>query len=421
MPGADDGAPRARWWGGGFPALRHRNFRLFVVGQGISLIGFWMQSVAQGWLVYRLSGSALRLGAVAFAAYLPILCVAPAAGVLADRVPRRGLLIVTQSLLGLLALTLGVLAATGVVTVPLVIAVAAGVGLVSAFDVPARQAFLVEMVGAPDLPGAIALNSSLFNTARVVGPAVAGSLVGVVGEAPCFFLNAASYLAVIAALAAMRLPPASPTAVRPALGAGLRSGLGYVWDRPSLRNLLLLLGVTSGLGLQYQVLMPVYARTVFDAGATGYGLLLTAAGLGALASGLGLAWRQTSRAQQRRNLLVGLLVFSAGVLGVAASPSLPVALACQACAGFGMIRYTATTNTLLQLLVDDEYRGRVMGLHTVMFLGTGPVGSLALGGLADRLGARLATCASGGVVLACALWLALRLRRLGARAATALE
>jgi MFS family permease len=303
------------------------------------------------------------------------------------------------------------------VTVPLVVALAAGVGLASAFDVPARQAFLVEMVGPADLSGAIALNSSLFNTARVVGPAVAGSLVGVVGEAPCFLLNAASYLAVIGALALMRLPPAPPAAAPAPLGEGLRSGLEYVWRHPSLRNLLLLLGVISGLGIQYQVLMPVFARTVFGAGATGYGLLLTAAGLGALASGLGLAWRETSRAQQRRNLVLGLVFFTAGVLGVAASPSLPVALACQACAGFGMIRYTATTNTLLQLIVDDRYRGRVMGFHTVMFLGTGPVGSLALGALADQLGARLAACASGGVSLAGAVWLALRLRRIGSPAA----
>jgi MFS family permease len=382
------------------------------VGQGISLIGFWMQAVAQGWLVYRLSGSALQLGAVAFAGYLPILCLAPVAGVVVDRMPRRRLLMLTQTCLMLLALTLGLLAASGTVTVPLVMVLAAGVGLASALDVPARQAFLVEMVGPGDLPGAIALNSSLFNTARVVGPAVAGSLVGVAGETPCFLLNAASYLAVIGALAAMRLPPARPAAPAP-LGEGLRSGLRYVWRTPSLRNLLLLLGVISGLGIQYQVLMPVFARTVFESGATGYGLLLTAAGLGALASGLGLAWRETSRAQQRRNLVVGLVLFTAGVLGVAASPSLPVALAWQACAGFGMIRYTATTNTLLQLLVDDRYRGRVMGLHTVMFLGTGPVGSLALGALADQLGARLAACASGGVSLAGAVWLALRLRRLG--------
>jgi len=410
---ADGTAARLRWLGGGFPALRHRNFRLFAAGQGISLIGFWMQSVAQGWLVYRLSGSALQLGAVAFAAYLPILCLAPVAGVVVDRMPRRQVMLVTQTGLMLLALALGLVAAAGTVTVPLVIALAAGVGLLSAFDVPARQAFLVEMVGSADLPGAIALNSSLFNTARVVGPALAGSLVGAVGEAPCFLLNAASYVAVIAALAAMRLPPAAPRPAPPALADGLRSGIRYVWRHPSLRNLLLLLGVISGFGIQYQVLMPVFARTVFGAGAAEYGLLLTAAGLGALASGLGLAWRESSRAQQRRNLVLGLAVFTAGVLGVALSPSLPAAVACQAFAGFGMIRYTATTNTLLQLIVDDRFRGRVMGLHTVMFLGMGPVGGLALGALADAWGARLAAAVSGGVSLAGAVWLALRLRRLG--------
>jgi MFS family permease len=225
---------------------------------------------------------------------------------------------------------------------------------------------------------------------------------------------------VIAALLLMRLPPARPMAGDRPL-EGLRSGLTYVWGHPSLRNLLLLLGVISGFGIQYQVLMPVFARSVFGTGATGYGLLLTAAGLGALVSGLGLAWGRSSRVEQRRNLVVGLVVFAAGVLGLAASPSLPVALACQACAGFGMIRYTATTNTLLQLIVDDRYRGRVMGLHTVMFLGTGPVGSLALGALADRFGARLATCGSGGVALAGAVWLAVRVRRVAARATTTVD
>jgi MFS family permease len=407
---------RGRWLLAGFPVLRHRNFRLFVVGQGISLIGFWMQTVAQGWLVYRLSGSALALGVVAFAGYLPILCLAPAAGVVVDRVRRRRVLLVTQSLLMLLALGLGLLVATGLVTVPWVVLAAAGVGLVSAFDVPARQAFLIEMTSPADLPGAIALNSSLFNAARVVGPAVAGSLVGAVGEAPCFFLNAASYLAVLWALVRMRLSPRAPAAQPHAIVAGLRSGLRYVWGRRALRNLLLLLGVISGLGLPYQVLMPVFARTVFAADASGYGLLLTAGGVGAVVSALRLASRRYTRVQHRRNLLLGLTLFALGVLGLAASGRLAVALVCQFVAGFGMIRYTATTNTLLQLFVDEAYRGRVMGLHTVMFLGTAPLGSLVLGALAERYDAPTAAAVSGAVSLLAAGWLAARLRRLAARA-----
>jgi MFS family permease len=375
-----------------FPALRHRTFRLFVVGQGVSLIGFWMQSVAQGWLVYRLSGSALALGVVAFAGYLPILCLAPLAGVIADRLRRHRVLLVTQTLLMLIALTLAVLVATGAVTVGMVMVAAFATGLVSALDVPTRQSFFVEMVGPADLPSAIALNSSIFNGARVIGPAIAGSLVHAVGEAPCFFLNPAT-----------RVHSNS---------TDFRSGLLYVWGTPSLRNLLLLLGVVSSLGLQYNVLMPVFAQRVFGAGARGYGLLLTAGGVGALCSALRLASGRPSRAQHRRNLLLGLGTFAGAVLGLGLCRRLEAALVLQGLAGYGMIRYTATTNTLLQVLVDDRYRGRVMGFHTVMFLGTVPAGSLLLGALAQRFGAPTAALVAGSVSLAAAAWLALRLRRL---------
>jgi len=399
----------------GFPALRHRNFRLFVVGQGTSLIGFWMQSVAQGWLVYRLQERPLDVGKVAFAGYLPILFLSPVAGVVADRLPRRAMLLVTQTLLMLLAFCLGLLVWRNAVTVPLLIAFAACVGLVSALDVPTRQSFLVEMVGPEDLPNAIALNSSIFNGARVVGPAIAGMLIGIVGEAACFFLNAASYLAVLFALARMDVvDPVRPRHEQPIL-AGFRSGLRYVWNVPVLRNLLLLLGIVCGMGVQYQVLMPVFARTVFTAGPAGYGLLLTAAGIGSMASSLELAARRYSRTQHRWNLLFGLMVFAAAVLGLSMSPRFEVALVCQLFAGFGMVRYLATTNTLLQLVVDDGYRGRVMGLHTVMFLGTQPAGSLVLGGLAQSFGARRAALVSGTVSLSAAAWLAFRLRRVAMR------
>ncbi len=395
-----------------FPALRHRTFRLFVVGQGVSLIGFWMQSVAQGWLVYRLSGSALALGVVAFAGYLPILCLAPLAGVIADRLRRHRVLLVTQTLLMLIALTLAVLVATGAVTVGMVMVAAFATGLVSALDVPTRQSFFVEMVGPADLPSAIALNSSIFNGARVIGPAIAGSLVYAAGEAPCFFLNAASYVAVLFVLVRMRLPVLRPATRVHSEPTDFRSGLRYVWGTPSLRNLLLLLGIVSSLGLQYNVLMPVFAQRVFGAGARGYGLLLTAGGVGALCSALRLASGRPSRAQHRRNLLLGLGTFAGAVLGLGLCRRLEAALVLQGLAGYGMIRYTATTNTLLQVLVDDRYRGRVMGFHTVMFLGTVPAGSLLLGALAQRFGAPTAALVAGSVSLAAAAWLALRLRRL---------
>ena len=401
-----------------FPALRHRNFRLFVVGQGISLVGYWMQSVAQGWLVvHRLHGSALDLGMVAAAGYLP-LSLAPLAGVVADRLPRRRVLLVTQTLLMLLAAGLGLLVWTDLVSVRLVICFAACVGLVSALDVPTRQSFLVEMTTPEDLPNAIAFNSSIFNGARVVGPAVAGILLDLVGEAPCFFANAVSYVAVLIALASMRIARAERAPHAQPLGAGFVSGLRYVRGNPVLRNLLVLLGIVCGLGVQYNLLLPIFANSVFDAGARGYGLLLTAAGIGSMTSSLQLAARRYSRAEHRRHLLVGLVLFAVAVLGLAASPRLGIALGCQAFAGWGMVRYLATTNTLLQLVVDEPYRGRVMGLHTVMFLGTQPIGGLLLGALAQHFGARRAACFSGTISFAAAGWLAIRLRRAALRART---
>jgi MFS family permease len=397
-----------------FPVLRHRNFRLYVVGQGLSLVGYWMQSVAQGWLVYRLSGSAFALGVVAFASYAPVLAVAPVAGVAADRVRRYHLVILTQVLLMLIALALGVVVASGQATVPIIVAAAAATGAVSAFDIPARQSFLVEMVGAEDLPGAIALNASIFNGARMVGPAVAGLLVAAVGEGPCFLLNAASYVAVLVALARMRLERPG-TAASSAPTTGFLAGVAYVRGQPVLRTLLLLLGVVGSLGFPWGILLPVFAGHVFGVGPRGYGLLLAAAGIGAMLSGLRLASRRYSRLEHRRNLLIGLTSLGGGVVGLALSRSMYVAMGAQALAGFGMIRYAATTNTLLQLVVEDRYRGRVMGLYTVMFLGTAPVGSLALGAVAEHFGAPLAALLSGSVTLAAAAWLALRLRDVARR------
>jgi len=222
---------------------------------------------------------------------------------------------------------------------------------------------------------------------------------------------------VLAALVAMRLPPRQRSHHRQPLAAGFASGIRYVWGVPVLRNLLLLLGIVCGLGVQYAVLMPVFARTVFAAGAEGYGLLLTAAGIGSMASSLLLAARRYSRVQHRQNLLLGLVLFAVGIVGLAMSPRLEPALVCQVIAGFGMVRYLATTNTLLQLFVEERYRGRMMGLHTVMFLGTQPVGSLVLTALAQRIGARGATLVSGMVSFAAAGWLAYRLRQLAAREA----
>jgi MFS family permease len=405
--GALSAALLGRGGEGGFPALRHADFRRYILGQGLSLIGFWMQNVALGWLVYRLSGSELALGTVAFVAYLPVLCLAPVAGVVADRVDKWRLIMCTQTAMMLLAIVLGSLAALGLVTVPLVAVLASLLGAVGAFDLPTRQAFIVEMVGPEDLPSAIALNASIFNTARVVGPAVAGILVATVGEAPCFFLNGASYLAVLWALGGMRLADA-PRAVARHGGRGLRSGLRYVQRQPAQAALLLALGLVSALGLQANVLMPSLAQRTFGRGPTGYGLLLTGYGVGAVLSALRLASGRYTRDEHRRTLLLGLGLFGAGLLGVAASRVFALAVAFQVIAGLGMIRFTATTNTLIQLLVDDEYRGRVMGLHTVMFMGMAPLGSLLLGAIAEPFGARAAILVSAAAPLTALAFLTTR-------------
>ncbi len=392
-----------------FPALRHPDFRRYVLGQTVSLSGFWMQSVAQAWLVYRISGSELALGTVAFVAYLPVLGLAPVAGVVADRVDKWRFIIATQSTAMVLALLMGLLIVSGRATVPLVAVFACALGTVGAFDLPTRQSFLVEMVGGDDLPSAIALNASIFNTARVIGPALAGVLVATVGEAPCFFLNSASYLAVLWALAGMRLDTGRPAVARHSDRA-LRAGLRYVRQQPVQAALLLALGLVSALALQANVLMPSLAERSFARGPTGYGLLLTAYGVGAVISALWLASQRATAAQHRRTLLSGLAIFGAGLLGVAASPTFPLAVACQLIAGLGMIRFTATTNTLIQLLVADDYRGRVMGLHTVMFMGMAPIGSLVLGAIAEPAGARAALVLSAAAPMVALAFLLRRLR-----------
>jgi predicted MFS family arabinose efflux permease len=395
---------------GRFPALRHRNFRRYAIGQAISLAGFWMQVVGQGWLVFRLSGSEFALGAVAFVGYLPVLLFASTAGVVADRFDKRRLILVTQSAAMALAIVQGLVIVTDVATVPLVAALAFCMGTVGAFDLPTRQSFLVELVGPDDLQAAIAFNSSVFNTARVVGPALAGTVVATAGEAPCFFLNGASYLAALWAIGGMRFERARPLRA-PGLPAGFLSGFAYVRSRPVLRLLLLTLGAVSTLCLQSNVLMPSLAERVFGRGPQGFGLLVTAYGLGAVLTALRLASRRHTAEQNRRHLLLGLAGMAAGLVVVAASPRYEVALAGQVVAGLGMLRYTATTNALVQLLADDAHRGRVMGIHTVMFIGAAPLGSLLLGAAGHALGPQpaLLVSAAGGVLAAA--WLTLRLSR----------
>jgi MFS family permease len=336
-----------------FRALTHRNFRLFWWGQMVSLIGTWMQSVAQGWLMHRLTGSAFMLGLLGFAQFLPVMLLSLWAGVVADRMDKRRLILTTQTLALIQAAVLAIVVSLGVVQPWMVLVLAFVFGIINAFDLPARQSFLVEMVGKEDLPNAIALNSAAFNSARVLGPAVAGVVMAAAGEGACFWVNAVSYLAVLAMLARMDLPryvaeraPGKDTLTN------LREGVSYALGTRSIRNLLVLLGLTVGLGFQYMLLLPVYAREILHAREWGYGLLVSAFGLGSLASAL-LMTRQQDRRSLRRNLLIGL--GSAGVgMGVFAwSRLLPLSLAMGLLAGFGLILYVASTNTLLQLTTED--------------------------------------------------------------------
>lgn len=407
-PASDRAPPGAR---AAFRALRHRNFRLFFGGQLTSLIGTWMQQVAQAWLVLRLTNSSLMLGLVSFAAYLPILLVTLFAGVVVDRVDRRRLIVAAQTLLMLSAFVLAALSWTGVVRVRHVMALAALNGLVGAFDVPARQAFVVDMVGRDDLPNAIALNSLIFNGARVLGLAVAGLLVATIDVSGCFFLNGVSYLAVIMSLLAMDVPRREAEGLGGALLSRLGEGLGYAWRHRPTFYLLLLVAINSGVAMQYTVLMPVFARDLLRSGASGYGFLMAAQGLGAVTGALLLAYRSRPR-QLRRNLVVGLFLAGLAIIVFGLSPWIALSLAAQTLAGAGLINHMATSNTMLQLFVSDDLRGRVMSLYTLAFIGFAPVGSLGVGYGGEYLSPRTAVVICGCFSLLCGVILLTRLRML---------
>jgi MFS family permease len=391
-------------------ALRHRNFRLFLGGQIISVVGTWMQQVALNWLVYRLSGSAFLLGLVGFAGQIPTLFLSPLAGVWADRWNRHRMVIATQLLSMAQALALAALAFAHVTNVWPMVALSFFLGLVNAVDVPARQSFLVEMVnGREDLANAIALNSSMFNLARLVGPAIAGVLIGFVGEGVVFLLNGLSYLAVIAALLAMRLhkrPPSKASA--PDVRARLAEGFRYAWNFRPIRAILLLVGVVSMMGVPYNVLLPIFATEVLHGGAHTYGFLVGATGVGALFGALFLAARPTVRGLGRI-IVLSVLLFGSGLVAFSFSRNEWLSVALLLIAGFGLMTQMASSNTILQTIVDEGKRGRVMSLYTVAFMGMIPFGSLLTGAVAGPLGApttvRLggAACILGALAFARAL------------------
>jgi MFS family permease len=377
-------------------AFRHRNYKLFFGGQLVSLIGTWMQSVAESWLVYRLTGSSAMLGVAAFASQAPVLLFATIGGAVADRVDRHRIIVITQILSMILPLTLAALTLTGSVKVWHVMALAACLGVVNAFDIPARQAFIVDMVGREDLMNAIALNSSMVNGARVVGPAIAGLLVAAVGEGWCFLLNGISYLAVIAGLLMMDVPP------RPRARGGrsvLRDtieGFRFVIGTAPVLALLLLLGTVSLAGMPYAVLMPIFADKILHGGPRGLGLLMGATGVGALGGALSLAMRSGVSglgrwvATSASAFGVWLILFSLSrVFWLSALLLVPL--------GASMMVEMASSNTLIQAMVPDALRGRVMAVYSIMFMGMAPIGALMAGSVAERLGAPN-TVAIGGLI-----------------------
>jgi MFS family permease len=400
-----------------FRALRHRDFRLFWTGQLISLMGTWMQAVAQGWLMHRLTDSAFMLGLLGFAQFVPVTALSLFAGVIADHVDKRRLILITQSVAMVQAVLMAVVVSLGIVQPWMVLVLALLLGAVNAFDLPGRQAYFIEMVGREDLSNAIALNSAAFNMARVLGPAIAGLLVGWVGEQACFWVNAVSFVAVIISLARIRTRgrPTAQVGVGEALSA-LRTGVAHAWGSEPIRKLLILLGITAGFGFQYMVLLPVYARDVLHVDARAYGLMVSAFGLGSLIAAVGLT-RRMDRWALRRTLLLGLTAAGIGMGLFAWSRALWLTLAMGLLAGFGLILYLGATNTLVQLTTEDRYRGRVMSFYTFMLVGTAPFGALMCGAIAQRWGAPLATSLCALILLGGAVSVAHRLRVVTAREA----
>jgi MFS family permease len=378
-------------------ALRHRNYRLFFSGQSISLVGTWLTRVATSWLIYRLTGSAWLLGVLGFAGQIPSFLLAPLAGVLVDRWDRYRVLVVTQVLAMIQSALLAGLALAGVINVWHVFALSVLHGLITAFDVPARQSLVIQMVeDREDLPNAIALNSSMVNGARLLGPAIAGVLIAAVGEGWCFFADALSYLAVIGSLLFMRITPRPRAARSTRVLHEMKEGFLYVAGSAPLRSVLLLFAVVSLMGVPYTVLLPVIAREVLGGGAGTLGALSSAAGLGALLSALYLALRRSVLGIER--VIAGAAaLFGIGLVGFSRAGVLWLALPLMLVTGCGMMLTASASNTILQTIVDDDKRGRVMSLYATAYFGTLPFGSLLAGALAERVGAQN-TILVGGVV-----------------------
>jgi MFS family permease len=422
---AEKSAGRSIRWQQAGRALRHRNFQLFFSGQLISLTGTWMQTVAQSWLVYRLTGSGLELGAVGFASQIPVFLIAPLGGIVADRSNRKHVVIGTQVASMILAFALAALTLTHSVKVWHVFVLAALLGVVNAFDIPGRQSFLVDMVGKDDLMNAIALNSSMFNGARVVGPAVAGVLVARLGEGWCFFANAVSYIAVIAGLMLMKVHAPARVSHKTSPWEHIVEGFEFVNRTAPIRALLLLLGLVSVTGMPYVVLMPIFAERILhsggqefasligshDLGAVRLGILMGAAGVGALLGALTLAVR-TGVKGLGTWVTVCCAAFGVSLMLFAVSKSFWVSVLLLLPVGYFIMLQMASSNTLIQVMVPDALRGRVMALYSMMFMGMAPLGALLGGALSDRLGAPMTVAIGGVASIAGAWWFGVQLPKI---------
>lgn len=395
-----------------FRALRHRNFQLFFVGQLISLIGTWMQTVALSWLVYRLTGSAALLGLVSFAGQIPLFLLSPIAGYAADRFNRHRIMISTQCAAMVLALILAFLTLAGRIATWEIFLLSILLGIVSAFDIPARQSFFVEIVGREDMMNAIALNSSIFNGARMAGPAIAGILVAKIGEGWCFFGNGISYIAVIVGLLLMKLGPWKPTPKPASAWQTIREGFGFAARNTPFRELLALIGVVSFAGLPYLVLMPIFADQILHRGPQGLGMLMGSIGVGALSASVVLATR-TGILGFPRWVAFATLVFPVALVAFSWSAWLWLSCAMVFVTGFCVMLQIGSSNTLMQTIVPDRLRGRVVSLYSMMLMGVSPFGSMVAGFTAEKIGASWTLSIGAVVCFAASCLYASRLRLIG--------
>jgi MFS family permease len=384
-------------------ALKHRNFRLFVPGQFISLLGFWMQYVGQSWLVYRLTHSSVYLGAVAFAQQIPILLLAVPAGAFVDRTNRHRLVIATQTFALIQASILTILTYLGYITIAQILILGTLLGVISSFDMPGRQSFLVQMVNQDDLMNAIAINSSMFNAARMIGPAIAGFVVAKWGEGFCFLMNAVTYVAVLIALLMMRVPKSEVVVARQTLTRDLVAGFRYIQQAKEVRGMLQLLGAFGIFGFSFYVLMPVFADQIFRRGAAGLGWLMGGIGLGALGGALLLAGRK-GIAGINKLIVMGAFGFSICLTIFSFLTNFWVAFSFLTLTGFFMMTMVASTNTAIQTMISDAYRGRVMSFFTMTIIGLAPIGSLICGYVAKWIGPQLTVFGSGLFCIGAAYW-----------------